>query len=299
VVRATWPPSIGSLGDEVLPPEAMGLPVVFFAVDLGMWPSDYEELLGSLAADGYLVVCVPMPRLLADHRYLHTCNSEGDRHRWPVWGRVGWQWYQAERKIRQWTRCGCHPLQIYKEVNKRWNDLSYLMMQWKGDQMRLLDTLQNRFASGLWRHQATIQPTAKGHSDQFFLVGHGWGGALSVLWGMDDSRISAMVNLNGFQLGPAGHSHLNKPLLQWAAAVDGHSNEGVYFPAPQVWRSTPHTSHFSLVDGVPTVHVTGRQAIIACVLDFLKAQQAPGPIGSNPSRAEAGASPNNDRHRIY
>jgi hypothetical protein len=203
-------------------------PVLLFSHDLGMLPEYYTRMMEHLASEGYIVFSI-------NHAYFsESCpvlNDKKEKETVRFKKRVGLKWSLAKLKARslkkgisydqKWT--------ISKRLLPQWRLLAEMNSDFTRDRNFLLSFLEQLNSSFLFNQAPYNLFARRLDLKKIGVFGHGWGGTSAVQSLIQDSRVKAAVNLDGFQFAHALNNTVAKPLLMVYSQENAGINEGIYF----------------------------------------------------------------------
>lgn len=245
-------------------------PVLLFSHDIGMLPEYYTVLMEHLASEGYFVFSINHTHL-AESSTVY-CTKKNNVTHTTFKKRIALISKIYLMKVRKSL--------VGKSYDEKWTTSRLWMDKWRDlrdihaemalDKKYLIDFLSQLITSNQYKDFPYAIFSASMDLTKIGVIGHGWGGSSAVHALVTNEKISAAVNLDGFQFAHANNVTITKPLLTIYSKKYASINDGIYFSSSTNEQHTvDNSSHNCFTDWTfySRKHYTG-QAVLQETLNL-------------------------------
>lgn len=215
-------------------------PVLLFSHGFVSAPQFYTGTATELASHGYVVVSINHPYESAAARVAPSEVIGGKLARFAL--RVTMQMRGIDDLAE--LSAGPEKLEATRELLERNDILDGSLRVWLDDSRFVLDQLETLDDSGL------LAPLHGGlDMERLGALGHSFGGATAIALSLEDDRVDAAINIDGFQFGEVLGRKIPVPSMLIESAQLPGANDMVYAASPDLQKVTlEHVLHLGASD---------------------------------------------------
>jgi predicted dienelactone hydrolase len=243
-------------------------PVLLFSHDLGHLPEHYTILMESLASEGYFVFSINHPKISEQTRIAERLSDNvhaSFNYRLLIdWMNVLWsarKFKKATSYQEKWT--------LSRKIACRWTELASTHADMMKDKLLLLDFLEHVNSNVIYKIRPYDIFSRKMDLKNVGVFGHGWGGSSAAHSLIQDKRIKAAVNIDGFQFSNAFNDTITRPLLMIYSQQNSGVNEGSYFSSSDYEHIVVENAKHNSFSDLPYL-TGGRSMVDAHLLSLIR-----------------------------